>query len=177
MKPSVRDPEPAPEALARRLYEDHGPALSRWVHGRFVDPRVAEEVVQESVLAAWRKYDQFDAARGSERAWMFGITRNVAASRHQSDRRHLRMVPSETVIDLDVDDVELAGVAERSVIADAMKSLSGEHLAVVAAAYWDGLSTKEIAARLGIPDGTVKSRLHYALRALRAQLQEREVLR
>ena len=177
MKPTLRDSEPGPEALARRLYEDHGPALTRWVRSRFADPRVAEEVVSESVLSAWRKYDQYDAERGSERAWMFGITRNVASSRHQSDRRHLRVVPTATVIELDVDDVELAGVTERSVIADALRSLSGDHVAVVAAAYWDGLSTKEIATRLGIPDGTVKSRLHYALRALRAQLQEREVLR
>jgi RNA polymerase sigma-70 factor, ECF subfamily len=176
VKPTLRDPEPGPEALARRLYEDHGPALSRWVRGRFTDPRVAEEVVQESVLTAWRKFDQYDPTRGSERAWMFGITRNVASSRFQRDRRHLRVVPTDTVIDLDVDDAELAGVAERSVIADALRSLSDDHIAVVAAAYWDGLSTKEIATRLGIPDGTVKSRLHYALRALRAQLQEREVL-
>ena len=163
--------------LAVGLYEAHGPALERWLQGRFADSRTAEEVVQETVLAAWRNYDQYDPGRGSERAWVFGIARNLAATRHQRNLRHLRSVPTGTPTDAGMEDADLARVVERSLIADAMRALSDEHRAVVGAAYWDGLSTKEIATRLGIPDGTVKSRLHYALRVLRSQLQEREVLR
>ncbi len=177
MKSSRHRSEAKPELLARRLYNDHGPALHRWLLGRFSDAQIAEEVVQESVLTAWRKYEQFDSDRGSERSWIFGIGRNVAATRHQRNLRHLRSLPTGAVLDSIVDDTELGRVTERSLIADAMASLSSDHQAVVAAAYWDGHSTKEIAARLGIPDGTVKSRLHYALRILRTQLQEREVLR
>lgn len=165
------------ERLARSLYEAHGPALEGWAVSRFPDQQIAEEVVQETVLAAWRKYDQFDPSRGSERAWMFGIARNVAASRYRREERHLRVVASEAVPDDGLDDVEMARVTERSLVADAIRSLAPQHRAVVAAAYWDGLSTREIAVRLGIPDGTVKSRLHYALRILRTHLQEREVLR
>lgn len=165
-----------PQLLARALYETHGPALESWAHSRFADHQLAEEVVQETVLAAWRRYDQYDPARGSERAWMFGIARNVAATRHQRNRRHLRAVPTDPVVDVGLDDAELARVAERSLVADAVRELSGDHRAVVTAAYWEGMSTREIAARLGIPDGTVKSRLHYALRILRAHLEEREVL-
>lgn len=165
------------ERLARALYESHGPALEGWAYSRFSDRQLAEEVVQETVLAAWRKYDQYDPGRGSERAWMFGIARNVAASRHRRNERHLRSVPTDPVTDAGIDDAELARIAERSLIADAIRALSPDHRNVVSAAYWDGLSTKEIAARFGIPDGTVKSRLHYALRVLRAHLQEREVLR
>ena len=166
-----------PEQLARGLYESHGPALEGWAFSRFSDRQVAEEVVQETVLAAWRKYDQYDPGRGSERAWMFGIARNVAATRHRRNQRHLRSVPTDPVIDSGIEDAELARVAERSLIADAIRALSPDHRDVVSAAYWEGLSTKEIAARLGIPDGTVKSRLHYALRILRAHLQELEVLK
>ncbi len=167
---------PGSEQLARALYGAHGPALERWASNRFNDDHVAEEVVQETVLAAWRKYDQFDPGRGSERAWMFGIARNVAATRHQRRLRHLRSVPTEQVTDTGFDDAELDRIAEQSVIADAINSLSTEHREVVAAAYWEGLSTKQISQRAGIPDGTVKSRLHYALRILRVQLEEREVL-
>ena len=166
-----------PEQLARELYESHGPALEGWAYSRFSDRQLAEEVVQETVLSAWRKYDQYDPGRGSERAWMFGIARNVAATRHRRNLRHLRSVPTDAVPDSSINDVELARVAERSLIADAIRALSPDHRDVVSAAYWEGLSTKEIAARLGIPDGTVKSRLHYALRILRAHLQEREVLK
>lgn len=166
-----------PEQLARSLYEEHGPALERWAHSRFADRQSAEDVVQETVLAAWRKYDQYDPARGSERAWIFGIARNLAATHHRRGRRHLRAVSTDTVAEAAADDAEIARLAERSLIVDAIRALSPDHQHVVSAAYWDGLSTKQIAARLGIPDGTVKSRLHYALRILRAHLQEREVLR
>ncbi len=164
------------EALARALYESHGSALEGWAYSRFADRQMAEEVVQETVLAAWRKYDQYDPVRGSERAWMFGIARNVAATRHRRNERHLRAVSTEPVVDTGIDDTELARITERSLIADAIRSLSADHRDVVSAAYWEGLSTKEIAARFGIPDGTVKSRLHYALRLLRTHLQERAVL-
>ncbi len=165
------------EQLARALYEHHGSALERWARSRFADRQTAEEVVQETVLAAWRHYDQFDPTRGTERAWIFGIARNTAATRHRRSERHLRSVPTPSPADSPLDDAEIARVAERSLIVDAVGALTPEHRDVVAAAYWGGLSTKEIAARLGIPDGTVKSRLHYALRVLRAHLQEREVLR
>jgi RNA polymerase sigma-70 factor (ECF subfamily) len=164
------------ERLARALYESHGPALEGWAYRRFDDRQLAEEVVQDTVLAAWRKYDQYDPARGSERAWMFGIARNVAATRHRRNLRHLRAIPTDPVADAGLDDAELDRVAQRSLIADAIRALSPDHRAVVAAAYWEGHSTKEIASRLGIPDGTVKSRMHYALRILRAHLQERDVL-
>ena len=166
-----------PEQLARELYESHGPALEGWVYSRFSDRQLAEEVVQETVLAAWRKYHQYDPGRGSERAWIFGIARNVAATRHRRNQRHLRALPTDRVADSGIDDAELARVAERSLIADAIRALSPEHREVVSAAYWEGLSTKQLAARFEIPDGTVKSRLHYALRILRTHLQEREVLR
>jgi RNA polymerase sigma-70 factor, ECF subfamily len=166
--------EPDAEALARALYATHGPALHAWARRRFVDGQVAEEVVQETVLLAWRHHEQFDRTRGSERAWMFGIARNVAATRLRHDRRRLRVVvtPAEEV-DSSAEDADLARVAERSLVADALRSLSEDHRAVIAAAYWDGLRTSEIARRLGIPDGTVKSRLYYGLKALRSALEER----
>lgn len=167
----------APDVLAQALYDAHGPALSAWARRRYGDD-LAEEVVQDVVLAGWRKHDQYDAQRGSERAWMFGIARNVAASRFRRDARHLRSIPTGTDVGADdpVDDAELARIVDRSLIADAVRSLSIEHREVLLAAYWERLTTKEIAARLGVPDGTVKSRLHYAMRMLRTALDERGVL-
>ena len=165
-----------PDERARALYLEHGPALENWAYGRFGDRQAAEEVVQEVVLAAWRKYAQFDPARGSERAWMFGIAKNVAATRYRRNRRHLASVSTANTPDDGRDDVELDRLVDRSLIADSVRSLSTEHRAVLIAAYWERLSTREISERLQIPEGTVKSRLYYALRILRAGLDEREVL-
>jgi RNA polymerase sigma-70 factor, ECF subfamily len=169
-------PKPEPERLARLLYRAHGPALEYWARNRFTDPDMAREVVQETVLAAWRNFDSYDPDRGGERAWIFGIARNVAATSHRRSRRHLRAVPTDPAPDQRADDLDVTRLADRSLVADAVRALSDEHRTVVVAAYWDGLSTREIAEQLGIPDGTVKSRLYYALRSLRAGLEERSVL-
>ena len=164
------------DARARELYLEHGPAIENWAHRRFGDRQAAEEVVQEVVFAAWRKYAQFDPDRGSERAWVFGIARNVAATRYRRTRRHLASVPTAEAPDSGRDDVEFERLVDRSLVADSVRALSGEHRAVLVAAYWERLSTNEISERLHIPEGTVKSRLYYALRILRAGLDERQVL-
>jgi RNA polymerase sigma-70 factor (ECF subfamily) len=168
--------EQGSESLAHALYLAHGSALEHWARRRFSDAAAAEEVVQDVVLAAWRKHHQFDRERGSERAWIFGIARNVAATHYQRRRRHLRSIPTAETPEKGHDDVDVAQLVDRSFIADGLRSLSSEHQTVIVAAYWERLSTREIGDRLGIPDGTVKSRLHYALRILRAALEEREVL-
>jgi RNA polymerase sigma-70 factor (ECF subfamily) len=107
---------------------------------------------------------------------MFGIARNVAATRHARGRRHLRSIPTATPPEIEHDDVDMTRVVERSLIVDGLQSLTTDHQTVIVAAFWDRLSTHEIAERLGLADGTVKSRIHYALRALRIALEEREVL-
>ncbi len=107
---------------------------------------------------------------------MFGIARNVAATRYRRNHRHLASVPTADTPDRGRDDAEFDRVVDRSLIADSVRSLSGEHRAVLVAAYWGRLSTREISEQLDIPEGTVKSRLYYALRILRAGLDERQVL-
>ncbi|MDH3295370.1 MAG: sigma-70 family RNA polymerase sigma factor, partial [Acidimicrobiia bacterium] len=139
------------DGLARNLFQSHGAALEGWANSRFGDPQLASEVVQETVLLAWRKYDQYDPSRGSERAWMFGIARNVAASHHRRRERYLRVVPTEQVSETGQLDPALSRLAEISFIVDGLQALSPNHRAVVAAAYWEGLTTREIAQRLGIP--------------------------
>ena len=177
---SPRQPSVASEALARALYSRHGPALHRWLRRRCADPQVAEEVLQETILSAWRQYEQYDPERGSERAWMFGIARNAANTRDRTRRRHLRVVSHDptgsTPYEDEAGEDDLARLVDRSLIVDAMRSLSPDHRAVIVAAYFERRTTREIAALLGIPDGTVKSRLHHGLRALRANLEERDVL-
>lgn len=174
------EPSVATEALARSLYLQHGPPLQRWLLRRCGDPQIAEEVLQETILSAWRHYQQYDPQRGSERAWMFGIARNAANTRDRARRRHLRAVPTDpttgATLDHAADEDAVADLVDRSLIVDALRSLSADHRAVVVAAYFERRSTAEMSSLLGIPEGTVKSRLHHGLRALRANLEERGVL-
>jgi RNA polymerase sigma-70 factor, ECF subfamily len=160
----------------RALHDEHAPALHAWARRRMADRREAEEVVQETLVRAWRKQHQYDPGRGSERAWLFGIARNVAADLHRRNVRHLRAVGDDVTIDLTANDRDLERMVEASLVHDALVALSIEHRAVLVEIYYRGRSVHEAAERLGIPEGTVKSRTYYALRALRAELESREVL-
>lgn len=163
------------EAMVRRMAAEHGDALLGWARNRFADARDAEEVVSEVLAKAWHKWDQFDPDKGTERAWLFGILRTTAVDHFRRGRRHLRVVGSEDMPEGAVD-----GPADRlvdsSLVRESLQSLSDHHREAIAAAYFASLSIAEIAERFGIPEGTVKSRIYYGMRALRAALEERGVL-
>lgn len=159
----------------RAMHDQHAPALLAWARRRTRDPDEADEIVQETLVLAWRKHDQFDPQRGSERAWLFGIARNVAVDRHRRNVRHLRVLPDADV-DPETDDPDLERVVTSSLVLDALSTLSDDHRAVVVEVYYRGRSVREAAGRLGIPEGTVKSRCYHALRSLRTELENREVL-
>ncbi len=166
-------PDPA-QVLTERLHAEHASALFAWARSRVADRRDAEELVAETLVRAWRRYDQFDPERGSERAWMFGIARNAAIDMHRRSQRRLRVV-SDDLEDLAEPSV-VDRIAEISLISDALADLSEQHRTVILEAFVHGRDTNEIADRIGIPPGTVKSRMFYGMRSLRAALEEREVL-
>ncbi len=159
----------------RLWHDEHAGALHAWSSRRFADGREAEEVVQDTLVLAWRKRDQFDPERGTERAWLFGILRNVAASRYRASKRHLASVPDDDVED--AADSVADSWTDVSEVVDALRSISAPHRDVIALAFFGGETLARIAAHLGVPVGTVKSRLHYGLRSLRNELEERGVVR
>ena len=163
------------DAAVRAFHREHGPALHAWARQHSTDPRHADDIVQETFVLAWRKQHQYDPARGSERAWLFGIARNVAVDQHRRRSRHLRAVPTADLPE-PLDDTGVERAAETSHVRDAVRSLSEAHREVVVETYYRGRSVRETAERLGIPEGTVKSRLHHAMRALRSELERTEVL-
>lgn len=169
--------DPGSDQSLRELHDRHARVLHSWARRRFADPREAEEVVQDTLVLAWRKRHQFDPERGSERAWLFGILRNVASSRHRKNERGLRVVRPVTNDDrvgwrTDEEDREL----DAAEVVDAMASLSAEHQAVIVGAYFRGKRVRTLAQELGVPEGTIKSRLYYGLRTLRVALEERGML-
>jgi len=164
----------APQAAAtagdeaiRELWHTHGPALLRFALKLTLgNKQRAEDIVQETLLRAWRHPEVVGAGQGAIRPWLFTVTRRIAIdmwrarSRFEEiiDARHLELTdPTEPI--------------ERAVTAldvrAALAKLSTEHRQVIIEMYYHGRSGPETAEVLGIPVGTVKSRAYYALRQLR----------
>ncbi len=163
------------EETLRVLHDEHAGELWRFALRLTRDPGVAEDVVQEALLRAWRDPSLLDRGGPSMRAWLFTVVRNLVVDRWRSAAARHELVAG------DVDEPSVADrsteVLDRWLISDALRSLSEEHRTVVAAAYYEGRTVADIARSLEIPEGTVKSRLHYGLRTLRLHLQERGVTR
>lgn len=135
------------------------------------DSHAAEDVVQETLLRAWRNFSALDESHGSVRAWLFRVARNIVIDEWRSKRyqneRYTDQVP-EPGNPVDQTD----NLLQSWVVAEALTQLSSEHRAVLLECYYRGRSVAEASRRLGVPEGTVKSRTHYALRALRLALEE-----
>ena len=161
----------SPTALMQQLHDEHAAALWGFCLHLTGDPVRAEDVAQETLLRAWQHYEVLDEARGSVRSWLFTVARNIVIDEWRSKRsqneRPFDQVPEPG------DPVDHTDTLLQSwVVAEAITSLSPEHRNVLLECYYRGRSVAEASRRLGVPEGTVKSRTHYALRALRLALEE-----
>ncbi|WP_307785611.1 sigma-70 family RNA polymerase sigma factor [Nocardioides luteus] len=168
----------AEDELLVAVHDAHSEALYRYVVRRTGDAEEARDVVQETLLRAWRNPEVLQRPDEGVRAWLFTTARNLVIDDLRSARRK-REYAAETLPDQWCVDQSRAdhtqAVLDSWVVADALLALSAEHRAVVVGAYYGGRSVAELARELDIPPGTVKSRLHYGLRALRLALQEKGV--
>jgi RNA polymerase sigma-70 factor (ECF subfamily) len=165
--------------LIRVLYDEHGPALWRYAIGLTGDQARAEDVVRETLLRAWQQHPEVvDDRPRSARTWLFTVARDMVSDEQRSSGfRHEVATPdiARTVERAASGDVNLA--LDRLLIGDAMAQLSAEDRAVIRRSCYLRWSTSKIAEDLGIAEGTVKSRLHHAMRALRLTLEEMGVTR
>ncbi|WP_120339901.1 sigma-70 family RNA polymerase sigma factor [Cryobacterium soli] len=160
-------------ALLRALHDAHGPALFRYVVRLTGDYGFAQDVVQEALLRAWKRPALLDRDDEAARAWLFTVARNLVIDDRRS-ARHSREISSDALPETASADGTEA-ILDRWLLTDALTALSPEHRTVLVSAYYLGRPIAEIARREDVPEGTVKSRLHYALRAMRLALQERGV--
>lgn len=156
----------------KQLWDQHATALWRYAWRLTGDSAQAEDVVQETLLRAWQHPHVLNNGR-SPRGWLFTVARNMVIDDRRSARFRNEVMssdgsgpPEPTGPD------EVGGALNRALIGDAMAQLSAEHREVVGRSYYLGWTTAQIAAELGVAEGTVKSRLHYALRGLRQALME-----
>lgn len=172
---SVAKPSVADEELMRALYAEYGGPLLRYVTGLTAgDRQHAEDIVQETLLRAWRHPEVLQSSDRTPRAWLFAVARNLAIDAYRA--RVARPQEQEEVPELAVDDQRLDAALTHFELLEAMQGLAAQHREVIVAVYYRGLSVEEAAQLLGVPAGTVKSRCHYALRALRVLCEERGLL-
>jgi RNA polymerase sigma-70 factor, ECF subfamily len=151
------------------LYETYAGALYGFGLRRLGDPALAEELVQAVMTRLWRSAGRYEPGRGSVRTWVFAIARNAVIDLH---RRRPRTTPTAEVPEqVDVID-ELEALLRAETVRAALDRLSPQHREVLDLAYFRGHTQAEIAARLGMPLGTVKSRTFYALKSFRLACDE-----
>ena len=165
-------------ALMKALYDEHAVVLWRYAMRLTGDASRAEDVVQETLLRAWQHPDVISDPERSPRAWLCTVARNMIIDERRSAafRNVVASLDEQTTPEQPTRD-EVDTALDRMLIGDAMTKLSAEHQAVIERSYYRGWTTWQIADNLGIAEGTVKSRLHYAVRALRLALQEMGVTR
>jgi RNA polymerase sigma-70 factor (ECF subfamily) len=156
------------ERDVREAYAAHAGELYGFAVRSLGDSGLAEEAVQETFLRAWRAGDRFDPQIGSLRTWLFAILRNVVIDLGRA--RASRPALAEGGIEPAVEPFEEALLSWQ--VEEAMRRIGDQHRRVLVETYYRGRPYAEVAAELGVPEGTVKSRVYYGLRALRVALEE-----
>jgi RNA polymerase sigma-70 factor (ECF subfamily) len=171
----ARSPAVADETALRQLWDEHaGPLYAFVLRLTGGDRGRAEDVVQETMLQAWRHPEALDPARGPLRPWLLTVARRVAIDHYRARQARPAEVGDDGLADLATDD-GIDAALDRWLITDALGTLTPEHREALVHTYYAGRTVTEAAVVLGIPPGTVKSRVFYALRALRLSLEERGV--
>jgi RNA polymerase sigma-70 factor (ECF subfamily) len=155
------------------LVQQHGDALLSYVLRWTQDPQLAEDVVQETWVRAWRHRSRLVESRGSVRGWLMRVAHNVAVDHF----RARRVRPAEAGLDAETDAECLASDQQQQRVLDAM--VVQQVLALASPAlrqtlvevYLRDQTVVQAAERLGVPVGTVKSRLYYGLRELRSSME------
>jgi RNA polymerase sigma-70 factor (ECF subfamily) len=168
-----------PERFAE-LYGRHVVAIHRYVAGR-LGRDAADDLAAETFLVAFRRRARFDPAAGSPRAWLFGIATNLVGDHRRQEGRRSRALArldaaesADAAAAVAADDERvvsrLAAAATHGRLAAALAELAGGDRDVLLLVALGDLSYREVAAALGVPSGTVASRLHRARRAVAAAL-------
>lgn len=155
-----------------RLYSYFAPRLNAFLRRSGLPPNTAEEIAQEVMLSVWRKASYFDPARAGAATWIFTIARNLRID-------HLRRLRTASAGEEEPVEVETAPsgetlllTAEREArVREALKTLSDEQATVLRLSFFSEKAHSEIARELGLPLGTVKSRVRLALGRLRVLLE------
>lgn len=163
------------KAAFAKLFAYYAPRIKTYLRRSGTDEASAEELAQEALLAVWRKAALFDPATTGASAWVFTIARNLRIDSVRRQARRASSAKSDDEAERIADeaphpDSAIAASQVKARVKDALGALSEEQLRVVELSFYQDLAHAEIAETLGIPLGTVKSRLRLAMAKLRAAL-------
>ena len=158
----------------RALFQSYAPRVKSYMMRQGADPRTAEELAQETLLTVWRKAALYSDDKGSATTWIFTIARNLRIDRL---RKEVAWQPLPENNDEEpspepTPDEELSERERSEKVRSVLAELPADQSEVVTLAYVEGLSHSEIAQRLGLPLGTVKSRMRLAYQKIRDALED-----
>ena len=165
------------EELMTALYTEHYSVLLSFVLRYVHDRHRAEDLVQETLLRAWKHIDHLDPDPSRTRSYLLTIARNVVTNAWRAEQRRPHLVTDEAAVNAVPSADNVDQLVEGWLVAEALERLSADHRAVVQAMYYEGQTVADAARQLSVPEGTVKSRAYYAVRALRQAFEEMGVLR
>jgi RNA polymerase sigma-70 factor (ECF subfamily) len=164
-----------PDAAIRQLYSHNARALRRYVGQFCPDQASADDIVQETFIRVWRHLPQLSADDRPVRPWLFRVARNLLIDANRAERARPVSVPEQPAGEIGTDS-GLEAVLDRQLVSAALAHLSPAHQSVLVETFYRGGTMATVARELGIPHGTARSRLHYALDALRQQLKEHDAV-
>lgn len=157
------------------LFEHYAPRIKAMMMRRGASRDRAEDLAQETLIRLWRKAAQYDPERATASAWVYAIARNISVDESRREGRATAWIEDDGMPeeeDKDEPESRLL-VAEREAhVRSSIVALPDEQLRVIRLSFFDGLAHGEIANLLGIPLGTVKSRIRLALQRLRDRVGE-----
>jgi RNA polymerase sigma-70 factor (ECF subfamily) len=154
------------------LFAYYAPRVKSYLLRLGADSALAEEIVQDVMVTVWRKAGLFDRAQASASTWIFRIARNRRIDLFRRSKRPELDPEEEMVLPAGVEapDARVEAMETEARVRAAMKDLPEEQVLLLKLAFYEGLSHSEIAAKLGAPLGTVKSRIRLAFAKMKARL-------
>jgi len=156
------------------LFDLLAPKVKGLLMRRGLDSASAEDVMQDVMLNVWTKAGLFDPSRGSLQGWVFTIARNAMIDRvrRQKPNISIDMIEWDPVDETEGSEQRMLREEQAGILQVAMKAIPADQLAVLQLAYHEELTQTEIAAKLGLPLGTVKSRMRLAYAHLRGAMEQ-----
>jgi RNA polymerase sigma-70 factor (ECF subfamily) len=155
------------------LFLTFGPKVRNMLMRLGADRETADEIVQDTMLAVWRKSHLFQDHKGSLSTWIYAIARNLRIDRIRKQTLWQRFCTDFEALrnSAPVDDDSHAREQERIGVDQALAALPSEQLQIIQLTFVEGLTQNEIAQKLGLPLGTVKSRTRLAFGKLRSSVE------